>query len=82
MEAEDFIGLDTAARVSAGLYKALSNRDEPSPGLLDKVAHGELGVKSGRGWYDYAGRTRQDVLTARNRRLLQQLALFNADRGR
>jgi len=78
MEADDMIGLDTSARVSANLFKTLSNRTEPSTALLDKVRRGELGIKTGSGWYDYRGRTRTQVLDEINRRLLKQLVLFKA----
>jgi len=78
MEAEDMIGLDTAARVSGNVFKVLSNRTEPSPELLEKVSRGELGIKSGKGWYDYSGQTREQVNDKINRRLLKQLALFRS----
>lgn len=76
MEAEDMIGLDTAARSSGNIFKVLSNSTEPSLELLKKVEKGELGVKSGRGWYDYTGKTREEISDMTNRRLLKQLALF------
>jgi len=76
MEADDMIGLDTSARVSANLWKTLSNRTEPSATLLEKVNRGELGIKTGSGWYDYGGKTRAQVLDEINRRLLRQLVLF------
>jgi 3-hydroxybutyryl-CoA dehydrogenase len=76
MEADDMIGLDTSARVSGNLFKTLSNRREPSATLLDKVSRGELGIKTGRGWYNYSGKTRTQVLDEINRRLLKQLVLF------
>jgi 3-hydroxyacyl-CoA dehydrogenase len=76
MEADDMIGLDTSARVSGNLFKTLSNRTEPSATLLDKVSRGELGIKTGRGWYNYSGKTRTQVLDEINRRLLKQLVLF------
>ena len=76
MEADDMIGLDTSARVSANLFKTLTNRTEPSSTLLDKVNKGELGIKTGKGWYDYHGKTRTEVLDEINRRLLKQLVLF------
>ena len=78
MEADDMIGLDTSARVSANLFKVLSNRTEPSATLLEKVNRGELGIKTGSGWYDYGGKTRAQVLDEINRRLLKQLVLFRA----
>jgi 3-hydroxybutyryl-CoA dehydrogenase len=76
MEVEDMIGLDIAAVVSGRVFKGLSNATEPSPILLEKVSRGELGIKSGKGWYDYSGRTRMEVLEEKNRQLLPQLKLF------
>jgi len=78
MEAEDMIGLDTAMRVGERIFKVLSNATEPSPDLVAKVKKGELGIKSGKGWYDYTGKSKTDVLEGINRRLLRQLALFNS----
>ena len=76
MEVEDMIGLDIAMTVSGRVFKGLSNATEPSPILVEKVNRGELGIKSGKGWYDYTGRTRAEVLEEKNRRLLPQLKLF------
>ncbi len=76
MELEDMIGLDIAATVSGRVFKGLSNATEPSPLLLEKVEKGELGIKAGKGWYDYAGRTREEVLREKNAKLLPQLKLF------
>jgi 3-hydroxybutyryl-CoA dehydrogenase len=76
MEVEDMIGLDVAAIVSGRVFKGLSNATEPSPMLLEKVQRGELGIKAGKGWYDYSGKTREEVLAEKNRRLLPQLKLF------
>ena len=79
MEAEDMIGLDIAARVSGNIYKVLSNATEPSPELVEKVQRGELGVKSGRVWYDYPENRVKSILEERNARLLRQLALFRSE---
>ena len=76
MEAEDFIGLDTAFRVSNNVYKGLSNADKATGGLGEKVGRGELGVKSGKGWYDYTGRTPEEIYAERGRKLMAQLALY------
>jgi 3-hydroxybutyryl-CoA dehydrogenase len=78
MAQEDMIGLDTAARVSGNVFRVPSNKTTPSPLLLDKVAKGELGIKSGKGWYDYSDRDRQEIYDRINRRLLQQLALLRS----
>lgn len=78
MAQEDMIGLDTAARVSGNIFKVLSNKTEPSPVLIEKVENGELGIKSGKGWYDYSGQSREEIDDRINRRLLKQLALFRS----
>jgi 3-hydroxyacyl-CoA dehydrogenase len=78
MAQEDLIGLDTSARVSGNVFKVLSNKTEPSPVLIEKVEKGELGIKSGKGWYDYTGQTQEEVHDKINRRLLKQLALFRS----
>ena len=76
MEIEDMIGLDTAMRVSQRVFRTLSNATEPSIKLIEKVDKGELGIKAGKGWYDYTEKPRTQVLEETNRKLLQQLALF------
>ena len=76
MEVEDMIGLDISCTVSGRVFKGLSNATEPSPMLVEKVRKGELGIKSGKGWYDYSGKTRAEVLEEKNRKLLRQLKLF------
>jgi 3-hydroxyacyl-CoA dehydrogenase len=51
---------------------------EPSPVLIEKVKRGELGIKAGKGWYDYSGKTRKEVLGERNAVLLAQLKLYKS----
>lgn len=82
METEDMIGLDTAMRVSGGIYKTLNHKITPSPTLVGKVEKGELGLKSGKGWYDYRNRSQEEVKGEINRKLLQQLVLFNSRRDK
>jgi len=81
MEAEDFIGLDTAYRVSNNVYKGLSNAELASPGLKEKVDKGELGVKSGKGWYDYSNIPIEDVFAERDKKLIAQLALYRSSKA-
>lgn len=76
MEVDDMIGLDISATVSGRVFPGLSNATGPSRLLVEKVERGELGIKSGKGWYDYSGRTREEVLEEKNRALLPQLKLF------
>lgn len=79
MEVEDMIGLDIAMVVSGRVFKGLSAATAPSPILVEKVNKGELGIKSGKGWYDYSGKTRAQVLEEKNRLLLRQLRLFQEE---
>jgi|TARA_R110002049_G_scaffold29305_13_gene99611 3-hydroxybutyryl-CoA dehydrogenase len=76
MEGADYIGLDTDARVSGAVFGGLSNREDPPRELLEKVERGDLGVKTGKGWYDYGDATREQLLEQRNRKLLRQLAAW------
>ena len=51
----DLIGMDINLAVSQSVYKAFNNnpRFKPSPMQEQKVAAGDLGKKTGRGFYDY-----------------------------
>jgi 3-hydroxyacyl-CoA dehydrogenase len=76
MEAEDMIGLDTAARASANIFPTLSNAQVPSDQLLEKVNKGEIGIKSGVGWYPYPEAQKAQKIAKNNQRMLRQLQLF------
>ncbi len=50
----DWIGLDVVLDVSMSIYKLTGDpRDKPPQKLIDKVKRGELGRKSGKGFYTY-----------------------------
>lgn len=76
MEGSDFTGLDTGARVQTALLPTLSNRTGPFQQLLDRVARGDLGIKAGRGWYDYTPDQIDALVEARDYGLIQQMKLF------
>ena len=52
----DLIGMDINLAVSQSLYDAFDSaeRFKPSPIQIDKVAKGELGRKTGKGFYNYS----------------------------
>lgn len=52
----DLIGMDINLAVSTSLYEAFDKTERfmPSPIQVDKVAKGELGKKTGKGFYDYS----------------------------
>ena len=51
----DLIGMDINLAVTRSLYEAFNEaeRFKPSPIQIDKVAKGELGKKTGKGFYEY-----------------------------
>ena len=81
MTQEDISGLDTIIRVSKGLYPGLCNAKEPLPYLKKLVKKGELGLKTGKGHFNWRGKTRIEVLEERDRNLLQQRILFKQREG-
>jgi 3-hydroxybutyryl-CoA dehydrogenase len=52
-EVFDLAGLDTVHAVATALFPDLSNATGPSPALSDLIARGDLGIKSGKGFYDW-----------------------------
>lgn len=50
----DLVGLDVRLDIATNLAKTYGPRFDPPAILVDKVARGELGKKSGRGFYDWS----------------------------
>ncbi len=58
LELADFMGLDVVLAIMNVLYDGLADsKYRPCPLLVKYVEAGWLGVKSGRGFYDYSGAT-------------------------
>ena len=62
----DIVGLDVRLDIARYLSRALGDRFAPPQLLQDKVARGELGVKSGRGFYDWSDSRFFDAQTERS----------------
>ena len=70
----DWGGVDILHRASGFMAKALGDdRFKPAKLVDEKIAKNELGPKTGRGFFDYAGDKRQAFETAKVRALLRQL---------
>jgi 3-hydroxybutyryl-CoA dehydrogenase len=69
----DLVGLDAAARIQKYLFPNLAANHVPSRCLLDKVAAGQLGMKSGRGFYDWSKDDATRVIENRDRQIARQL---------
>ena len=51
----DFTGLDVTYNARLHIYRTTGDPNyKPSPRLREKVEKGELGRKTGKGWYDYS----------------------------
>jgi 3-hydroxybutyryl-CoA dehydrogenase len=53
LELADFVGLDTVLSVMCVLQEAFGDKYRPCPLLIKYVDAGYLGVKAGRGFYQY-----------------------------
>ena len=51
---------------------------QPSPLLRQKVAAGELGILTGKGWYDYSGQSLEELQKQRDRQIVQMLKFLES----
>jgi 3-hydroxybutyryl-CoA dehydrogenase len=63
LQLADFIGLDVCLAILRVLHDGFGNpKYAPCPLLVNMVTSGDLGVKSGRGFYDYGHGTKELVV--------------------
>ncbi len=66
LQLADFIGLDVCLAILNVLYKGFGNpKYSPSPLLVNMVASGQLGIKSGGGFYEYSVGNKEVVVSKR-----------------
>jgi 3-hydroxybutyryl-CoA dehydrogenase len=73
LEHLDIIGLDMVLAIQSYMCRALCNETEPARVLRDKVAAGELGLKTGRGFFDWGKRDSKAILKKRDAFLIELL---------
>jgi len=66
VQTQDFTGLDLVVDVARSLGKE-------NPLVQEMVDRGDLGAKSGKGFYDYGGRTEEEILRKRDKLYLKML---------
>jgi 3-hydroxybutyryl-CoA dehydrogenase len=72
----DHAGLEVHAAAAATMYPTLASNATVSPTLTDKVARGELGMKTGRGFYDWDAEAIAREKARYERALLAALAVL------
>jgi 3-hydroxybutyryl-CoA dehydrogenase len=77
METADLVGLDLTLDIHSYLLPRLDPPSEPSRGLIDRVQRGDLGMKTGRGFREWAPGERE-ALSARVQRHLLAMAAEEA----
>jgi 3-hydroxybutyryl-CoA dehydrogenase len=77
LETADLGGLDVFFHVSSYLFKELSNAEKPPDSFKDLIEQGHLGIKAGRGFYEYAADARDEILRKRDLYFIRQWKLIN-----
>jgi 3-hydroxybutyryl-CoA dehydrogenase len=72
----DFTGLDLALVFEENPSIHLVSRRRPFETLIRLVRNGHLGVKSGKGFYDYSSRKMPEVLRERDLKLIETIKFF------
>ena len=72
-------GLDVHCAAAAIMYPSLSNTDQPSRALRERVAAGRVGMKAGAGFYDWTPEARQAERARYDALLRQGLQLLAAE---
>jgi len=76
LETADLGGLDVFHGICQYLFKELSHMTT-SPEFFDQIVQeGKLGIKTGQGFYDYRGVSREEVLRKRDLHFIRQLKLI------
>jgi 3-hydroxybutyryl-CoA dehydrogenase len=75
LELADLSGVDLVNNVARGLYKTLDGSTEPQKIIKDMVANGNVGIKSGKGFYDWrsGSKSANEVLKKRDDHLIKIL---------
>jgi 3-hydroxyacyl-CoA dehydrogenase len=81
LESADLSGLDVIASIHSYLLRDLDRADEPQRPLRELVAAGALGVKSGRGFFDWGTRDPRVTIRRRDEELVRRLKLLSAQAG-
>ena len=71
-EHADLVGLDLVHNLHSYILADLDAQRGPNAVLTERVQRGDLGVKTGKGFYDWSVKSAADVLQARDTELLER----------
>jgi len=77
LENMDLVGLDLIERIHQYLLEDIADNHRPSEYLAANVRQGNLGLKSGRGFYDWSARSAETLIESRDRQIVHQLKYLN-----
>ena len=80
IEQKDISGLDTHALAQRALVPVLHHGDKPRRALQDLYEAGHLGIKTGRGFYDWSGKDPDQIKAESGRRLTELLDYLKQQR--
>lgn len=72
-ETADLGGLDTFFYISSYLFNELSDEKKPTVLQQELMDNGNLGVKSGKGWYDYSDGKGEEAMARRDKNFFKML---------
>lgn len=81
-EHADLVGLDLVHTLHSYMLADLDTQKGPNAVLKEHIARGELGAKTGKGFYDWSKKSAADVLKARDTELLERAAKRKKAAGR
>ena len=76
LENMDLVGLDLVERIHQYLLADLADNHGPSEYLTENTREGRLGVKSGKGFYDWRSRDAKEVIHRRDTQIVHQLSFL------
>jgi 3-hydroxybutyryl-CoA dehydrogenase len=69
----DLVGMPLVADIQSYLLADLSTAQGAMPAIKDRIASGLLGMRSGKGFYDWEERDAKGLIEARDRQIVRQL---------
>ena len=80
IQQKDISGLDTHALAQRALVPVLHHGDKPGRALQDLYEAGHLGIKTGKGFYDWSGKNPEEVKAEAGRKLNALIAFLKQQR--